>query len=125
MDRYFIVMEYIDGQDLQRMVNTIGPLEFDRAADYLRQAAEGLAHAHARNLVHCNVKPSNLLVNSQGVIKILDLGLARLNQSDDGQESDAPALGTVDYMAPNRPWARPISIIEPTSIRSAARSTFC
>ena len=102
MDRYFIVMEYIDGQDLQRMVETNGPMEFDRAADYLRQAAEGLAHAHARNLVHCDVKPSNLLVNSQGVIKILDLGLARLNESDDGQESGGPAMGTVDYMAPEQ-----------------------
>src|SRR6516164_3268528 len=79
MDRYFIVMEYVDGQDLQRLVEANGPLEFDRAANYLRQAAEGLAHAHARNLVHCDIKPSNLLLNSQGVIKILDLGLARLN----------------------------------------------
>lgn len=102
MDRYFIVMEYIEGQDLQRMVETNGPLEFDRAADFLRQAAEGLAHAHARNLVHCDVKPSNLLVNGQGVIKILDLGLARLNQSDDGPEPAVPALGTVDYMAPEQ-----------------------
>ena len=102
MDRYFIVMEYIDGQDLQRMVETGGPLEFDRAADYIRQAAEGLAHAHARNLVHCDVKPSNLLLNNQGVVKILDLGLARLNQSDDGRASEEPTIGTVDYMAPEQ-----------------------
>jgi serine/threonine protein kinase len=102
MDRYFIVMEYIDGQDLQRIVDTNGPLDFERAADYVRQAAEGLAHAHARNLVHCDVKPSNLLVTGQGVIKILDLGLARLNQSDDGQESSEPAMGTVDYMLPEQ-----------------------
>ncbi len=102
MDRYFIVMEYIDGHDLQRMVEAGGPMEFDRAADYIRQAAEGLGHAHARNLVHCDVKPSNLLVNNQGVIKILDLGLARLNQSDDGREPGEPTFGTVDYMAPEQ-----------------------
>ena len=104
MDRYFIVMEFVDGQDLQRLVELNGPLDFDRAADYIRQAAEGLAHAHARNLVHCDIKPSNLLVNNQGVIKILDLGLARLNRSDEprGAAAGEPAFGTVDYMAPEQ-----------------------
>jgi serine/threonine protein kinase len=104
MDRYLIVMEYVDGQDLQQLVEGRGPLDFDRAADYIRQAAEGLAHAHARNLVHCDIKPSNLLVNGQGVIKILDLGLARLNQSDEprGAGAGEPAFGTVDYMAPEQ-----------------------
>src|SRR5208283_416689 len=89
MDRYFIVMEYVDGQDLQRTVELNGPLGCDRAADYIRQAADGLSHAHARNLVHCDIKPSNLLVNNQGTIKILDLGLARLKQSDEPRGSAA------------------------------------
>ncbi len=104
MDRYFIVMEFVDGQDLQRLVEVNGPLDFDQAADYISQAAEGLAHAHARNLVHCDIKPSNLLVNNQGVIKILDLGLARLKQSDEprGSAVGEPAFGTVDYMAPEQ-----------------------
>jgi serine/threonine-protein kinase len=104
MDRYFIVMEFVDGHDLQQLVEANGPLDFEHAADYIRQAAEGLAHAHARNLVHCDIKPSNLLVNNQGVVKILDLGLARLNQSDDPRSSASggPAIGTVDYMAPEQ-----------------------
>ena len=104
MDRYFIVMEFVDGQDLQHLVEVNGPLDFDRAADFIRQAAEGLAHAHVRNLVHCDIKPSNLLVNNQGVIKILDLGLARLKQSDEprGAAAGEPAFGTVDYMAPEQ-----------------------
>jgi len=104
MDRYFIVMEFVDGQDLQRIVEINGPLDFEHAADYIRQAAEGLAHAHAHNLVHCDIKPANLLVNHQGVIKILDLGLARLNQSDEprGASAGEPAFGTVDYMAPEQ-----------------------
>jgi len=104
MDRYFIVMEHVDGQDIQRLVDLNGPLDFASAADYVRQAAEGLSHAHAHNLVHCDIKPSNLLVNNQGVIKILDLGLARLNRSDDSRGSPAgePAFGTVDYMAPEQ-----------------------
>ena len=102
MDRYFIVMEYVDGKDLQRMVEAGGPLGFDRAANYVRQAAEGLAHAHARNLVHCDIKPSNLLLNNQDVVKILDLGLARLNQSDEPRADSAIVLGTADYMSPEQ-----------------------
>src|SRR5271165_6198133 len=104
MDRYFIVMEFVDGQDLQRLVEIHGPLDFELAADYIRQAAEGLAHAHVRNLVHCDIKPANLLVNNQGVVKILDLGLVRLNQSDEprGAAAGEPTLGTVDYMAPEQ-----------------------
>ena len=104
MDRYFIVMEFVDGQDLQRMVELNGPMDFEHAADYIRQTAEGLAHAHVHNLVHCDIKPSNLLVNHQGVIKILDLGLARLNRSDEprGAAAGEPAFGTVDYMAPEQ-----------------------
>ena len=102
LDRYFIVMEYVDGQDLQRVVEAGGPLEFDRAAGYIRQAADGLAHAHARNLVHCDIKPSNLLVNNQDVVKILDLGLARLNRSDEPRGDSEIVLGTVDYMSPEQ-----------------------
>ena len=104
MDRYFIVMEFVDGQDLQRLVELNGPMDFEHAADYIRQAADGLAHAHARNLVHCDIKPSNLLVNQRGVIKILDLGLARLKKSDEprGAAAGEPAFGTVDYMAPEQ-----------------------
>ncbi len=104
MDRYFIVMEFADGHDLQRLVEIDGPLDFDQAADYIRQAAEGLAHAHVRNLVHCDIKPANLLVNNQGVIKILDLGLARLKQGEEPRDSASgePAFGTVDYMAPEQ-----------------------
>jgi serine/threonine protein kinase len=102
MDRYFIVMEFVDGDDLQRLVEASGPLEIDRAANYIRQAAEGLAHAHARNLVHCDIKPSNLLVNNLGVVKILDLGLARLNQSNEPRGEGEPVLGTVDYMSPEQ-----------------------
>jgi serine/threonine protein kinase len=77
-DRYYIVMEYVEGMNLQRLVEEDGPLECRLAADYVRQAAEGLDHAHRRNMIHCDIKPSNLLVNVQGVVKILDMGLARL-----------------------------------------------
>ena len=103
-DRYYIVMEYVDGRDLQRVVEEDGPLLWMTAVEYIRQAADGLAHAHSRNLVHCDIKPSNLLVNSQGQVKILDMGMARLGGDGDHDEvkDGAPVLGSVDYLAPEQ-----------------------
>ena len=103
--QYYMVMEYVEGRDLERIVTEGGPLDYARAAEYIRQAAEGLAHAHSRGMIHCDIKPSNLLVNSQGVVKILDLGLARLadeEQSDEAAKANQHVLGTVDYMAPEQ-----------------------
>jgi serine/threonine protein kinase len=105
-DQYYLVMEYVEGLDLNRLVEAEGPLDCASAVDYVRQAADGLAHSHSRNMVHCDIKPSNLIVNPQGVVKILDMGLARL--SGKGQaigeisEQDERILGSVDYMAPEQ-----------------------
>ncbi len=102
-DRYYLVMEYIEGHDLQRLVDEEGPLDCEQAADFVRQAAEGLAHAHAKGMVHCDIKPANLLVNRQGVVKILDMGMARLvGRGRNGSDSDDRFMGTVDYMAPEQ-----------------------
>ncbi|NQT13632.1 MAG: serine/threonine protein kinase [Planctomycetes bacterium] len=108
-DRYYIVMEFVEGKDLQRMVEAKGPLDCERAAGYVRQAAEGLAHAHRRNMIHCDVKPANLLVSEQDVVKILDMGMARLigRGADSGSEKDDRLLGTVDYLAPEQAMESP------------------
>lgn len=108
-DRYYLVMEFVEGQDLRRMVETDGPLDFQKAVDYTRQTADGLAHAHSRNMIHCDIKPGNLLVNRQGVVKILDLGMARLGgREENGQgEANDRVLGTVDYMAPEQALESP------------------
>jgi len=103
---HYLVMEYIDGQDLQRMVERQGTLEYRQAAGFIRQAAEGLAHAHQRSLVHRDIKPANLIVDSQGIVKILDLGLARCFD-DDASATDAAdcgegVAGTADYVAPEQ-----------------------
>ena len=103
---HYLVMEYIDGQDLRQLVEEQGPLDYRKAADFIRQAAEGLAHAHAAGLVHRDIKPANLLVDRNGVLKILDLGLARFTfegeqpwQTPEGEQS---AVGTADYVAPEQ-----------------------
>jgi serine/threonine protein kinase len=104
-DVHYLVMEYAQGRDLLEMVKEDGPLEYRAAADYLRQAAEGLEHAHQAGLVHRDVKPGNLLVDRKGVVKLLDLGLARFT----GEEltsltlaHDENVLGTADYLAPEQ-----------------------
>ena len=103
---HYLVMEYVEGQDLRRMVDEQGPLDYRKAADFICQAAEGLAHAHAAGFVHRDVKPANLLVDPNGVLKILDLGLARFTfegedawQTPEGEQS---AVGTADYVAPEQ-----------------------
>ena len=75
------------------------------AADYIRQAAEGLAHAHANGLIHRDVKPANLLVDQKNVVKVLDLGLARFTDEDRASltvQYDENVLGTADYLAPEQ-----------------------
>jgi serine/threonine protein kinase len=102
----YLVMEYVEGLDLRRMVEEQGPLDYRKAADYIAQAAEGLAHAHASGLVHRDVKPANLLVDPNGVLKILDLGLARATFEDNDAwqtpEGEQSAVGTADYVAPEQ-----------------------
>ncbi len=102
---YYLVMEYIEGKDLHHYVKERGPLPFRLAADYVRQAAEGLAHAHRAGLVHRDVKPANLLVDRKKTVKLLDLGIARLDREPDaGLSSDGhhQILGTADYLAPEQ-----------------------
>jgi serine/threonine protein kinase len=103
---HYLAMEYVEGQDLRAAVEERGPLDYRRAADFICQAAEGLAHAHAAGFVHRDIKPANLLVDPNGVLKILDLGLARCAfegeeawQTSEGEQS---AVGTADYVAPEQ-----------------------
>ena len=102
---HYLVMEYVEGRDLQHIVQEDGPLDYLVAADYIRQAAEGLAHAHQSGLIHRDVKPANLLVDQKNVIKLLDLGLARFTDEDKASLTvafDENVLGTADYLAPEQ-----------------------
>ena len=77
-DTHYIVMEYVDGQDLQAMVRSNGPFDPALAADYIAQAAWGLQHAHENGLIHRDVKPANCLVDKRNVVKLLDLGSGQI-----------------------------------------------
>jgi serine/threonine protein kinase len=104
-DLHFLVMDYINGPSMQEMVTKNGPLPFAQAADYMRQAALGLQYFHQAGLVHRDIKPSNILVDRKGVVKILDMGLARFFQDGQGltqQFDDKSVLGTADYLSPEQ-----------------------
>ena len=75
-EQHFLVMEYVDGKTLQSIVDENGPLPFDVACNFIAQAAEGLGYAHQHGVVHCDVKPTNIMVDQQGMVRVLDLGLA-------------------------------------------------
>lgn len=96
---HFLVLEYVDGPDLEKLVKEQGPLPCDAAVDFIQQTAEGLAHAHARGFIHRDVKPSNLILHSNGLVKILDLGLAQWGKGGDPR---GEMVGTPQFMAPEQ-----------------------
>jgi eukaryotic-like serine/threonine-protein kinase len=102
---HYIVMEYVDGQDLHQVVMAQGPLDYDTAADYVAQVANGLQHAHDMGLVHRDIKPANCLLDRHSTVKLLDLGLAKLTEDDQTSltmANEENVLGTADYLAPEQ-----------------------
>jgi serine/threonine-protein kinase len=106
----YIVMEHVTGQSLGQRLKE-GPVPAVEAVGYAAQAALGLAHAHAQGIVHRDVKPSNLLLNDEKQVKVLDLGLGVLMESDNQSTfatADGVAVGTVDYMSPEQACGREV-----------------
>jgi serine/threonine protein kinase/tetratricopeptide (TPR) repeat protein len=107
---HFLVMDYVEGQDLHKFVSDRGPMPVAQAIDCVIQAARGLEAAHAQGIVHRDIKPANLMLDDTGTVRVLDLGLARLvdaanpfNKSVAGRLTESGMyMGTVDYMAPEQ-----------------------
>ena len=97
---HYFAMELVDGESFEERVAREGPLSGVAAAHLIQQAADGLAHAHAASIIHRDVKPANLLIDGQGVVKILDLGLAKM--SDILAADESPVMGTADFLAPEQ-----------------------
>ena len=109
---HYLVMEFFEGVNLNQHVRTGGVRPVAEACELIRQAARGLAHAHQNGFVHRDVKPSNLFLTATGRIKLLDLGLARLQQetSSIGElTGSGEILGTPDYMSPEQ-WSDPRAV---------------
>ena len=112
--RHFLVMEYVEGVSLDRVVNRRGPLPVATACHVVRLAALGLQHAHSKGMVHRDIKPQNVMVNRKSQVKVLDFGLARL--ASDGELPDGDpggshhagvtgtnvVVGTPDYVSPEQ-----------------------
>jgi serine/threonine protein kinase/putative intracellular protease/amidase len=107
-DLHFLVMEYVDGASLDRLVRKSGPMALSVACYMVRQALMGLQHAHDTGLVHRDLKPQNIMVTRKGQVKVLDFGLARLAEEAARPSGARPltsvgtVVGTPDYIAPEQ-----------------------
>ena len=102
---HYLVMEHIDGMDLSRVAKSVRQIAFADACEIVRQTATGLSHAHAMGIVHRDIKPSNMMLSSEGLVKILDFGLARHSLWDEASAeltTVGQLMGTLDYMAPEQ-----------------------
>ena len=103
---HFLVMELVEGTTLATLVKEQGPLPVKKAVDYIVQAARGLDFAHTKGIIHRDIKPSNLMLDAFGVVKVLDLGLARLDETGAAGDADLTdtgnVMGTADYISPEQ-----------------------
>jgi len=101
--RYYVVMELCEGQSLEERLKNKKPIPHAEALEIALQSAHGLEHAHARGLIHRDIKPGNILVSKDGVAKILDLGLSKNTESSDGYSTaQGMTVGTPHYMSPEQ-----------------------
>jgi len=99
--RYFIVMEYLEGDNLRQKMDREGPLPPDEAVRIATQVLDGLAHAHSKGVIHRDIKPENIHILPTGLVKITDFGIARLKY-EPNLTMDGQIFGTPSYMSPEQ-----------------------
>lgn len=100
--RLFIVMEFVPGTDLKSMIKQRGKFEMDEAINLISQACEGIGYAHRAGLIHCDVKPHNMLVTPDGRLKVTDFGIARALASVQPDEQSDIVWGSPQYFSPEQ-----------------------
>src|SRR5687768_2620879 len=103
----YIVFEYIEGETLKHRIDRLGKLPLDESAAYAIEVGRGVAIAHARNLVHRDVKPQNVLIDPEGRAKVTDFGIA-LSLEADGLTKTGRVLGTTDYVSPEQAMGKAV-----------------
>lgn len=120
-DRYYIIMEYVPGTDLKKLLERRGILPVAEALDLMTQACSGIGYAHRAGLVHCDIKPQNILVSSDGRVKITDFGIARALALIQADEQVDTVWGSPYYFSPEQAAGKPPS---PASDVYALGTTF-
>jgi serine/threonine-protein kinase len=103
----YIVFEYVEGETLKQRINRVGALDAQEALAYAIEIARGLTVPHARNMVHRDIKPQNVLIDSEGRAKLTDFGISRQLEQD-GMTATGRVLGTTDYVAPEQAMGHPV-----------------
>src|SRR6201992_2327221 len=106
--RPYIVFEYVEGETLKDRIRREGPLPIGEAVAYAIEIARALGAAHARHIIHRDVKPQNVLIDHDGRAKVTDFGIARTLE-EDGLTADGRVLGTTDYVSPEQALGQPVT----------------
>ena len=100
--RLCLIMEYVDGRGLDRMIGEeVGPIPYEKALPLFVQILEGIGYAHSKGIIHRDIKPSNILVSKDGIVKITDLGIAKI-AGQKGMTKTGTKIGTLYYMSPEQ-----------------------
>jgi serine/threonine-protein kinase len=99
---YFLTMEYVPGITLRQLVARQGTLALGPGLQVAKQMCRGLAAVHAAGILHLDIKPQNIMVLSNGVVKLMDFGIARIEQADPSVAADGTVVGTPSYMSPEQ-----------------------
>ncbi len=97
-NKAYLVFEYVEGQLLSEVIKNTGQLEVNKAVNIIRAIVQGIAHAHEHDVVHCDLKPANILINTHNIPKVMDFGIARMLQQ--GEVKSDNFAGTPRYCAP-------------------------
>ena len=103
---YFIVMEYVEGRTLKELIRSRGPCPVPVAIAYTRQILSGLRYAHRNGVIHRDIKPHNVIVDPEGVVKVTDFGIARAGASQMTEEG--AIMGTAQYLSPEQARGAPV-----------------
>ena len=100
-DIYYLVMEYVDGMTLKQYIQQFYPISIEKALDIMAQLVSAISHAHQHQIIHRDIKPQNILIDHDGIVKITDFGIAMALSATSITQTNS-VLGTVQYLSPEQ-----------------------